>query len=81
VKPNIWKQLKNITSGELCAALINDGWSERSSGGSALIYKKGSRFVSIHSHPRKTYGPDQLRDLFKDIGWIEQDLRRLKLVK
>jgi len=81
MKPEIWNQLKNITAGELSKALKNDQWFERASGGSALVYKKGSRWVSIHSHPSKTYGPSQLRDLFKDIGWTEPDLKRLKLIK
>jgi predicted RNA binding protein YcfA (HicA-like mRNA interferase family) len=81
MKPNIWSQLKAINSGKLIAALRNDGWAERASGGSAIIFKKQKRKVSIHSHPQKEYGPKQLRELFKDIGWNEQDLKRLKLIK
>ena len=37
--------------------------------------------VSIHFHPRKTYGPKQLRDSLDTLGWTEDDLRRLKLIK
>jgi predicted RNA binding protein YcfA (HicA-like mRNA interferase family) len=69
MKPEIWDQLKGITSGELIAALQKDGWTERASGGSAVIFKKNNFRVSIHSHPHKTYGPGQLRDLFRYIGW------------
>ncbi len=81
MKPSVRDQLKSITSGELISALKNDGWKERASGGSALIYKKGNRKVSIHSHPHKTYHPKQMKELFTDIGWTEQDLKRLKLIK
>jgi predicted RNA binding protein YcfA (HicA-like mRNA interferase family) len=81
MKPNVWDQLKSITSGELIAALRSDDWIERESGGSAIIFKKQGRIVSIHSHPHKTYYPGQLRDIFRDIGWNEQDLKRLKLIK
>ncbi len=81
MKPNIWDQLKSITSSELITALQNDNWVERASGGSSIIFKKQNRKVSIHSHPHKTYGPGQLKQLFQDIGWTEADLKRLKLVK
>jgi predicted RNA binding protein YcfA (HicA-like mRNA interferase family) len=81
MKPNVWDQLKSITSKELITALENDGWVERASGGSAIIFKKQTRKVSIHSHPQKTYHPKQLRELFQDIGWSENDLKRLKLIK
>jgi predicted RNA binding protein YcfA (HicA-like mRNA interferase family) len=81
MKPEIWNQLKGITSKELIAALLKDGWTERASGGSAVIFKKNNLRVSIRNHPHKAYGPGQLRDLFKDIGWNEQELRRLKLIK
>jgi predicted RNA binding protein YcfA (HicA-like mRNA interferase family) len=81
MKPEIWDQLKNLTSHDLCVALLRDGWTERSSGGSAMIYKKDDRKVSIHSHHHKTYGHKQLKQLFADIGWDEDDLIRLKLVK
>ena len=81
MKPHVWGQLKGITSGELIVALKNDGWTDRASGGSAIVFKKQNRKVSIHSHPHKTYGPGQLKVLFDDIGWTENDLKRLKLIK
>ncbi len=37
--------------------------------------------VSIHYHPKKTYGPKLLKKLLRQIGWTEDDLRRLKLIK
>ncbi|MDW8141238.1 MAG: type II toxin-antitoxin system HicA family toxin, partial [Candidatus Bipolaricaulota bacterium] len=64
----------------------NSGWK--------LVYIKGSRYVyynpnrppakqyvSIHFHPRKSYGPKKLQGLLEDIGWSEEDMRRLKLIK
>ena len=81
MKPDIWAQLKNITADELIRALENDGWKPRVGSGSRRIYKKGLNLVSIHYHPKKSYGRDLLRDLLIDIGWNEEDLKRLKLVK
>jgi hypothetical protein len=37
--------------------------------------------AAIHYHPHKAYGPDLLRDILRDIGWTENDLKRLKLTK
>lgn len=39
------------------------------------------RRVSIHYHPKRTYGPKMLQSLLDDIGWDEPALRRLKLIK
>lgn len=78
---HIWAQLKNITAAELIRALERDGWQLRKSKGSRRIYRKGKRTVAIHYHPRKTFGPRMLRSLLNDIGWDEEDLRRLKLIK
>ncbi len=81
MKPDIWAQLKNITADELIRALENDGWKPRGGSGSRRIYLKGRKLVSIHYHPNKSYGRDLLRDLLRDIGWSEKDLKRLKLIK
>ena len=81
MKPDAWDQLKNITADDLIRALENDGWKLRSGSGSRRIYLNGSKLVSIHYHPKKAYGRNLLRDLLKDIGWSENDLKRLKLIK
>jgi hypothetical protein len=39
------------------------------------------RRVQIHYHPQKTYGPKLLKDILGDIGWSEQDMRKIKLIK
>ena len=42
---------------------------------------RNGRRVVIHYHPKKTYGPGLLKDLVRDIGWTDDDLIRLKLIK
>ena len=81
MKPAVWAQLKNVNADQLTRALENDGWSHRGGSGSRRIYLKDGKLVSVHYHPGKTYGRDLLRDLLRDIGWSEADLRRLKLIK
>ncbi len=82
MKLEIWSQLKNIPVDRLIAALEKDGWEMRTMGASSRrIYIRGTNLVSIHYHPHKAYGPEMLKDLLKDIGWTEEDLKRLKLIK
>lgn len=50
-------------------------------GGSMRIYKKGTNRVSVHWHPKKTYGEKLLKALLNDIGWTDDDARRLKLIR
>jgi carbamoylphosphate synthase small subunit len=61
----IWDQLKNKSADDLISALKKDD----------------SKRIAIHYHPHKTYGPALLKALIEDIGWKENDLRRLKLIK
>jgi predicted RNA binding protein YcfA (HicA-like mRNA interferase family) len=80
---HVWNQLKNLTADDLIRALERDGWArDPASKGAILAYIKGgspNRRVTIHYHPRKTYGPGLLKALLADIGWTEEDLRRLKV--
>jgi len=79
---NVWQQLKSITADELIRALEKDDWVRDTGVGSELVYRhKDGRRVSIHYHPRKTYHRGLLKGLLDDIGWTEEDMRRLKLVK
>jgi len=82
----VWDQIKNITAGELIAALERDGWEEDSEsrrGATIPFLKPGepSQRIVIHYHPRKTYGTKLLKALLRDIGWTAEDLIRLKLTK
>lgn len=83
---SVWNQLRNITAAELCSALKRDGWSPDTKGGSQHIFRKRVsptevRRASVHVHPQKTFGAKLLKSLLNDIGWNEEDLRRLKLIK
>ena len=66
----VWDQLKNATIERLMSALKADGW-ERD------IQKSGARLV----YTKKTYQERLLKSLLHDIGWSEDDLLRLKLIK
>jgi len=81
--PYIWNQLKNKSADDLISALKKDRWDLDEKRGAQQVWRhpdRGRR-VSIHYHPRKTYGPKLLKGLLKDIGWTESDMRRLKLIK
>lgn len=78
---NVWNQLKGITADELIRALEKDGWNHDTTQGAVQAYLKDGNRVTIHYHPRKTYGPNLLKGLLTDIGWSESDMKRLKLIK
>jgi predicted RNA binding protein YcfA (HicA-like mRNA interferase family) len=80
---SVWGQLKNKTADELIAALERDGWKlEPDCKGAIQVYRHAdTRRVGIHYHPKKTFGAGLLKGLLSDIGWDEQDLKRLKLIK
>lgn len=78
----VWDQLKAKTCDNLIAALQKDGWTHDESRGAVQVYRHGDgRRVTIHYHPKKSYRPKLLAGLLADIGWSEQDMRRLKLIK
>ncbi len=80
--PHIWDQLKNLTADKIVTALEKDKWKRDTSKGAILVYRShDGRRVTIHYHPHKTYGAKLLKGLLADIGWNEQDLKRLKLIK
>ncbi len=82
MKPEIWAQLKNITADKLISAIEKDGWNPHLTiSSSRKVYTKDDKLVSIHYHPHKSYGPDMLKSLIRDLGWTEKDLKRLKLIK
>jgi predicted RNA binding protein YcfA (HicA-like mRNA interferase family) len=83
MKPNVWNQLKNITCDELIDPLIHDGWEYDGSHGAVHVYRhnKNGRRVTIHWHPKETYGDNLLKAFLKEIGWSENDMRRLRLIR
>ncbi|NLP01033.1 MAG: addiction module toxin, HicA family [Fibrobacter sp.] len=78
---HVWKQIKNKTCDEIISALEKDGWKQDVTIGPERIYRKGKSRVSIHYHPKMTYGPGLLKALLKDIGWTEKEMRKLKFIK
>lgn len=81
--PNVWNQLKNLTADDLISSLKKDSWTKDETRGAILVFRSGDgkKRVGIHYHPKKTYGAKLLRNLLDDIGWSEDDMRRLKLIK
>ena len=84
----VWTQLKGLTLKELARVLKRDGWIEESRAGATIGFIKTAgngaatrRRVVLHVHPGKSFGPRLLRALLDDIGWSEDDLVRLKLIR
>lgn len=82
----MWSQLKGKTADDLVDALGRDGWvMDPESSGAIRVYIKGvgqsRKRITIHYHPRKTYGPNLLKALLADIGWDEKDMKRIRLIK
>jgi len=78
----VWNRLKNTTADQLISALKKDRWNlEPNCKGAIQVYRnsKGDR-VSIHYHPKKSYGPKLLKGLLDDIGWTEEQLKELGLI-
>jgi len=80
---NAWNQLKNKTCDDIISALLKDGFQLDEEVRTERIYRHpDGRKISIHYHKSsKTYGPGLLKALLEDIGWTEEDMRRLKLIK
>ena len=79
---DVWNQLKNKTANDLISALRKDGWVLDVTRGAEQIYRHSSgKCVSIHYHPKKTYGQSLLKALLNDIGWSTDDMKRLKFIK
>ena len=77
----VWQQIKSISAEELKRALQKDGWDEEPKRGAIYPFVKEGRHVAIHFHPGKTYGPRLLKKLLDDIGWSQDDLERLGVIK
>ena len=79
---NTWDQLKGLSLTRLKKALRDDGWSVEVNGPREIWRHEGCEHpVILHYHPRKEFGPKLLKYLLDSIGWTEDDLKRLKLVK
>lgn len=83
MKKEVWDQLKNKTAKQLMNALEKDGWVRQVKRGAiqSFLNPENKKVVTIHYHPKKTYGAKLLKDLISQIGWTEEDLKRLKLIR
>ena len=83
---NVWNQIKGKTLEDIEKALRRDGWEAEETKGATRPYRHPARppasnRIVLHYHPKKTYGPKMLKQIISDIGWTEDDLRHLKLIK
>ena len=77
-------QLRKVTVRELCAALERDGFVlDRQRGNHPVYYRPGDkrRVVIPYHRPGATLRIGTLAAIVSDIGWTEDDLRRLELIK
>ena len=79
---NTWNQLKNLTVERLIKALEDDGWERQIKSGATLPFRHpDGKIIVVHYHPKKTYGSGLLKKLLADIGWSEDRMKELKLLK
>lgn len=80
---HVWDQLKNTTVNEFIRALERDGFirDQHTGDGGTWTHEETKRSVTLHIHPRKTWGPKFLKGLLDNAGWDESRLRELKLIK
>lgn len=81
-----WNQLKNKTIQDIQRALERDGWQKETRTGATIGYRHPTKASShnrvvLHVHPKATKGPKLLKGLLDTIGWTEDDLHRLKLIR
>ncbi len=74
---------RNVTARKFVRALLRDGFVFVRQKGSHQTYRHpDGRTVTVVFHrPGDTFRPGTLKDMIKDAGWTEADLRRLKLLK
>jgi predicted RNA binding protein YcfA (HicA-like mRNA interferase family) len=70
--PKVCNQLKGLTAEEIISALQRDGWAKDPASKDAILayikHGQPSQRVTIHYHPKKTYGPGLPKSLLSDIG-------------
>jgi predicted RNA binding protein YcfA (HicA-like mRNA interferase family) len=73
---------RNLTVRKLIAALSKDGFSLARTKGSHHLYihPDGRRVTVSYHHSGDTFPVGTLRQMIDDIGWTEEDLKRLDLL-
>ena len=78
----VWDQLKNLTADQIIRSLEKSEWKRDEGAGNIYIFRHpDGRRVTIHYHPRKTYGPSLLKALLSEINWTLEEMEKLKLIK
>ena len=74
---------RGITARQLIGALQTDGYELARTRGSHRIYRhpKGRRVVVAYHALSDTFPIGTLKGMLEDVGWTEEDLRRLDLLK
>jgi len=78
-----YSNLRSLTAKRIISAFPKDGFYLDRESGSHQQYlhpNKGRVTVSFH-HPSDTFPPKTLKKIIQEAGWIEKDLKRLKLLK
>lgn len=75
--------LRNLTARELIAALVRDGFAyDRGDGSHQIYYHPDGRRVTVIFHGGgSTFKRKTLKSMIEQAGWMEADLKRLKLIK
>ena len=82
IPKRVWDQLRSTTVQQIASALVRDSWKREVKSGARHPYRSlDGRRVVLHVHPKGEKGPRVLKGLIEDIGWTEDDLVRLKLIK
>ena len=83
---DVWGQLKNKTIQEIASALEKDGWIREETSGATQGYRHPDKHpqnnrVVLHIHPKATKSARIMKGLLDTIGWSEEDMIRLSLIK
>jgi len=78
-----YSKLRSVTARKLITALAKDGfYLDCQKGSHCQYYHQDGRRVTISFHsPSGTFPPKTLTSIISDAGWVEEDLKRLKLIK
>jgi predicted RNA binding protein YcfA (HicA-like mRNA interferase family) len=78
-----YSQLRNLTAREITSALIRDGFFlDRTAGSHHIYYHPDGRRVTVAFHGgSSTFARKTLKSIIEvQARWIEDDLKRLKLI-
>jgi len=75
--------LRNITAREMISALLRDGFEfDRGDGSYQIFCHPDGRRVTVMFHGEgSTFTRKTLKSMLTQTKWVEEDLRRLKLIR